>query len=1523
MKYLLSFIASAILPVCLFAQPGQNDLTFNTVDGVAYGDGSGFDDLVKATALQSDGKILVGGWFNKYNGVNRSLIARLNPDGSNDATFNIGSGFYGAGSELVNAIAVQTDGKILVGGSFDVFNVSNRKCIARLNANGTVDATFTVGTGFNGTVSAVLIQPDGKILVGGSFSQYNGSAANRLVRLNTNGTLDATFSIGTGSTGGVYSLALQPDGKILAGGFFTQFNGISNKYFVRLNANGSIDPTFSTGTGFSYTVNAIAVQTDGKIVTAGEFSSYNGVSAKNIARLNTDGTLDTTFITGTGFNYYVYSLHINAAGKILVAGNFAQYNGTTVGNIVRLDTDGTLDATFTNGTGTVGKIQSVSVQPDGKIVAGGDFSTINGRRQIRIGRFQDDKSLDPTFIAVFGSNSQVVTAAIQPDDKIVIGGDFTAFNEINTNKIARLLPDGALDTTFHTGTGFDSQAYTVTIQPDGKIIAGGYFTTYNGATINEIVRLNQDGTLDNSFATTGTGPNSLVTCTAIQADGKIIVGGWFSSFSSTSKNRIARVNANGTLDATFNPGAGFNDWVYETVLQPDGKVLVGGYFTQFNGVGMDRIARLKTNGSLDTSFHVGIVNSEVLGIALQPDGKILVGGNFTYYQGSRNYINRVNPDGSNDPTFSIGTGFNDGVYSILLQPDGKIVVTGNFTSYNGTPVKRIARLNPDGSIDPTFNPSPGFNDWVFAAGFQSNGKLITGGKFTPLNGSIPRNRVARLFTACPPVSPGIAVTHVSCAGNASGAIDLTPTGAAAPYTCDWGGGVTTEDRTGLTAGTYSVTITDAAGCPSTFTATVTQPAAISASPLVSQITCYGSANGAINLTPSGGTGSYAFSWNDGATTEDRTGLDAGNYSVTISDANGCSTIFSTVITQPASLLTASTAVASVSCFGGTNGAIDLIPSGGMTPYSFLWTDGVTSEDRSGLPAGTYSVTINDSAGCLINQNVTVAQATATFVVSVNASPVNCFGGSDGEIDLTVSGGTMPYSFDWGGGITSEDRTGLNVGTYSVMVSDAQACAILNIPITQPVSPLTASTEMTPVSCNGGANGSIDITASGGTMPYTFAWESGITSEDRSGLIAGSYQVIITDSNGCTITKNTTVTQPAAIVHAFAVSVCYSYTWNGQMYTNSGSYNQVFTASSGCDSTVTLNLTIKQATTSFINQTACNVLVLNGLTYVSSGTYIQHLTNAAGCDSTLTLNLVIHHSSGSSMTQSACNSFTLNGQTYTSSGLYYQHLTNAAGCDSTIELNVTILHSSANSMTHTACGSYTLNGQTYTSSGMYTQQLTNAAGCDSTLTLNLTILQPTSSQLTQTACDSYTLNGQTYTTSGTYIQQLVNSAGCDSVLTLNLTLNEIPVMTVTNNQNGTFTASAASSYQWIDCATGNPVSGAVSQTFAPVINGNYAVIGSTNGLCADTSDCFAITDLKVEENNLTEVLLAPNPTTDRVKIQQLEGTAILRVRDVQGKLLSEGRISSGDELSLKYYADGVYIFELTGERGQTIKRVVKN
>jgi uncharacterized delta-60 repeat protein len=368
--------------------PTLQSLLNVTLDA-SFPTGTGLDNNSFSVAVQSDGKVLVGGSFSSYKGTSTGRIIRINTDGSLDGTFALtGTGF----NSTVTSIVVQPDGKILVGGSFTTYNGGSCVGIARLNSNGTLDATFVIGSGFGGVTptpaySGIILQSDGKIIVAGDFTSYNGTTVNRIVRLNSDGTIDGTFTIGTGFNSNVTGVGVQSDGKILAGGFFNAYNGTSSNNIIRLNTNGTVDGTFSVGTGLNNVARTFAFQSDGKILVGGDFSSYNGTSATRIIRLNSNGTADGTFVTGTGCSNTLWDIIVQPNGKILIGGQFATYNGVTVNFFTRLNTDGTIDPNFTTGTGINSVVTGMVLQPDGKIITVGYFTTYNGATSNRIARF--------------------------------------------------------------------------------------------------------------------------------------------------------------------------------------------------------------------------------------------------------------------------------------------------------------------------------------------------------------------------------------------------------------------------------------------------------------------------------------------------------------------------------------------------------------------------------------------------------------------------------------------------------------------------------------------------------------------------------------------------------------------------------------------------------------------------------------------------------------------------------------------------------------------------------------------------------------------------------------------------------------------------------------------------------------------------------------------------------------------------------------------------------------------------------
>ncbi len=358
-------------------------------------------------------------------------------------------------------------------------------------------------------------------------------------------------------------------------------------------------------------------------------------SAESIVTIIPFDVVDAGFNPGASSRFInggdVEAFAIEADGKILVGGNFTTLGGQLRDYLGRLNADGTLDGTFNPGASST--VQSLAIQADGKILAGGNFGGLGGQPRSWLGRLNADGVADSGFNP--SANSALHALVLQADGKILAGGQFTTLGGQTRNRIARLNADGTLDTSFNPGANAD--VYSLAVQPDGKILVGGLFTTLGGQSRSYLGRLNADGTLDNIF-NPGAGP--YVFSLAVQADGKILVGGIFSTLGGQSRNCIGRLNADGTLDNTFNPGA--NSQVLSFAVQADGKILVSGSFTILGGLPCNHIGRLNPDGTLDLSFNPDS-NGSVLSLAVQPEGKIVVGGNFTTLGGeSRNWIGRLN-----------------------------------------------------------------------------------------------------------------------------------------------------------------------------------------------------------------------------------------------------------------------------------------------------------------------------------------------------------------------------------------------------------------------------------------------------------------------------------------------------------------------------------------------------------------------------------------------------------------------------------------------------------------------------------------------------------------------------------------------------------------------------------------------------------------------------------------------------------------------------------------------------------------
>lgn len=383
-----------------------------------------------------------------------------------------------------------------------------------------------------------------------------------------------------------------------------------------------------------------------------------------------------------------------------------------------------------------------------------------------------------------------------------------------------------------------------------------------------------------------------------------------------------------------------------------------------------------------------------------------------------------------------------------------------------------------------------------------------------------------------PLNPVFNATDVACYGAGNGAVQLSVQNGTAPYTYSWSNGSTSANLTNLTPGSYSVLITDANGCEETGIVNISQPTRLVTTPsTVTAPLCNGQSNGSILMTTQGGTNPYSVSWNTGSTGTSLTNIPAGTYIATVTDARNCVDKDTIVLTQPAVLNATANQIQQVSCFGGNNASIQTLISGGTMPYTYLWNNGNTNANISGLAAGNYSLQVTDANGCQQTLQTTITQPAALQASnSSQIAGVSCFGGNNGNINLVMQGGTPNYSYQWNTGSTNANLSNLPAGNYTVVVTDSKQCSFTqSFNITQPAL-LTASqnTTTSTVSCFGGNNGGINLIMQGGVPNYSYQWSNGVTTPNNPNLPAGTYTVTVTDANQCSFTQPFTITQPSAL-----------------------------------------------------------------------------------------------------------------------------------------------------------------------------------------------------------------------------------------------------------------------------------------------------------------------------------------------------------------------------------------------------------
>ena len=371
--------------------------------------------------------------------------------------------------------------------------------------------------------------------------------------------------------------------------------------------------------------------------------------------------------------------------------------------------------------------------------------------------------------------------------------------------------------------------------------------------------------------------------------------------------------------------------------------------------------------------------------------------------------------------------------------------------------------------------------------------------------------------------------NVSCFADSNGVAEVSYSGGTSPYEVFWSNGDSTDITDSLFAGAYNVLVTDTNNCEVNASVTLIEPTPIVLGTSFVAVSCFGGDDGSIDLSVIGGVPGYSFIWSNGDTLQDTDTLITGEYNVLVTDLNGCTDTLTETITEPTAPLSISEVHINVDCFGNATGSIDISVAGGTAPYSYLWNTGSTFVDLTGLTFGSYSLTVTDTLNCTEVITIEITQPTGPLEATLLATDVSCFGDSTGALDASVSGGTFPYTYLWNTTDTTEDLTGLSIGTYSITVTDTNACTFtIESPVTQPSDSLFTSLEVIDVDCFGASTGSIESTVNGGTAPYSYLWSNTESTAGIVNVLIGTYELLVSDSLGCSLLIVDSIQQPEAL-----------------------------------------------------------------------------------------------------------------------------------------------------------------------------------------------------------------------------------------------------------------------------------------------------------------------------------------------------------------------------------------------------------
>ena len=635
--------------------------------------------------------------------------------------------------------------------------------LVRLLPSGAVDASFAAQPNTL-NVSSLLVQPDGKVVVAGGFTMHNAQPVGNILRLNADGTHDFAFTFNSagGLTGQTFRpvLALQPlDGGIVVGGSFRQAGSQPRSGLARFNADGTLDASFAPNTTATALVGVVAVQPDGRIL-AGTFNNVALVPnvTQMLVRFTATGVYDNSFVTPpigvrTAFTGGATTLVVQPDGRILLAFSNGQ---VPPGGISRLTSSGAFDTSWSVPVlpAVTGSISSLQLLPGGQVAFAGTPQPLAGPTAVPAGVGQltatgaPDTSVPVPTLQAAGLVRDVL---VQPDGKVVVAGTFTEINGTPARALARLEANGQVDAAFTAACPVTGGSPTrLVLQPDGKLLVAGRFNTLGGMSAPSLGRVLASGVPDPAFVpalfASATFNVNSVSAIALQPNGAMALAGGMQLSSGGAFQRFLRLLPNGASDAGFQPPAGL--FPVALLAEPSGRLVVGS-----TDLTQPVVQRLLPNGNPDASF-VGPAGPaagqpfSINGLSRYPDGRLLAFGNFTGLGGlTTRSVVRLASTGAVDPTFVSGlSATNVTVLAAALQPNGRVLVGGAFSGV-GTGSQSLARLLPDGRFDFSLDGSLTPNSTVFALAVQSDGRLLVGGQFSEVGAGVAHLALVRLRDA--------------------------------------------------------------------------------------------------------------------------------------------------------------------------------------------------------------------------------------------------------------------------------------------------------------------------------------------------------------------------------------------------------------------------------------------------------------------------------------------------------------------------------------------------------------------------------------------------------------------------------------------------------------------------------------------------------------------------------------------------------------------------------------------------------